>query len=153
MGLPLFIFCHGREHDGFNDCNIIYFTAWSWEGTCQVPFFQDASLCKWSIFGDCVGIAWTRQRLSEQRGNKRTWNCFRILIQSRKALESLMGRLKVQCKENGNANCLLMSCELHMQVKEKVLASQEWYMCAACKRHFQRAIPGDSIVARNCMGP
>ena len=54
----------------------------------------EASLGKWSIFGDCGGIANTRHWISVQRGKKSAWKRFRILVQSREALERLYEALE-----------------------------------------------------------
>ena len=49
----------------------------------------EASLGKWSIFNDCGGVASTRHWISVHRGTKSAWKRFRILVQSREALERL----------------------------------------------------------------
>ena len=54
----------------------------------------DASLGKWSIFNDCGGIASTRHWISVHRGKKSAWKRFRILVQSREALERLYEALE-----------------------------------------------------------
>ena len=54
----------------------------------------DASLGKWSIFNDCGGIASTRHWISGHRGKKSAWKRFRILVQSREALERLYEALE-----------------------------------------------------------
>ena len=54
----------------------------------------EASLGKWSIFNDCGGIARTRYWISVHRGKKSAWKRFRILVQSREAIERLYEALE-----------------------------------------------------------
>ena len=54
----------------------------------------EASLGKWSIFNDCGGIASRRHWISVHRGKKSAWKRFRILVQSREALERLYEALE-----------------------------------------------------------
>ena len=54
----------------------------------------EASLGKWSIFIDWGGIASTRHWISVHRCKKSAWKRFRILLQSREALERLYQALE-----------------------------------------------------------
>ena len=54
----------------------------------------EASLGKWYIFNDCGGIASTRHWISVHSGKKSAWERFRILVQSREALERLYEALE-----------------------------------------------------------